>query len=325
MKTFRALRVSRDGAPPKVEDLPMDALPPGEALIRVRYSGVNYKDALAGTAAVPILRKPRLTGGIDLAGVVEHSDSPALSPGDEVLVNGCGLSETHDGGYAEYARVPADWVVPMPAGLDARAAMVIGTAGFTAALALHVMERNGQTPGDGPILVTGATGGVGGFALALLSAQGYECVAATRKAERRDYLLSLGAREVVAPPAPVEGALGKAQWGGAIDNLGGRALEAALRTTRPWGNVVSVGLAESPDFAGTVMPHVVRGVSLLGVSSTNCPMPLRRALWEKLGGPWRLQLDRIAIEETDLDGLPACFRRLLDGTMCGRFLVAVGG
>ena len=294
----------------------------GEVLIAVEYSGVNYKDALAGAGAAEILRSSPLTGGIDLAGVVAESASPELPCGSAVLINGSGLGETRDGGYAPYALAPADIVVPIPPPLDARAAMIIGTAGFTAALAIERMRDNGQRAEDGPLLVTGASGGVGSFAVHLLAKLGYEVVAATRKPRAHDYLRKLGAARVVGALEDMPRALGKAQWGGAIDNLGGAALAAVVAATRPWGNVVSVGLAQSRKLPLTVLPFVVRGVSLLGVTSANCPMAWKKRIWTLLAGEMRPTcMDEVLADTLTLQDLPRCFRRLLAGEVRGRLLI----
>ncbi len=309
-----------------IENTSVAAPAAGEVLIAVDYSGVNYKDALAGAGAAKITRTSPLTGGIDLAGVVAESAAPALAPGTAVLVHGSGLSETRDGGYAPYALVPADLVVPIPMPLDTRTAMIIGTAGFTAALAIERMRDNGQRPDGGPVLVTGASGGVGSFAVHLLAKLGFEVVAATRKPGARDYLHKLGAACVIGAPesssrAPAR-ALDKAQWGGAIDNLGGGALAVAVAATRPWGNVVSVGLAQSQSLPLTVMPFIIRGVSLLGVTSANCPMHRKRHIWELLAGEMHPNcLDDMLADTKTLQDLPACFQRLLSGKQQGRTLI----
>jgi len=295
----------------------------GEVLIEVHYSGVNYKDALAGANAAPILRTSPLTGGIDLAGVVIESAAPGLAAGTEVLVNGAGLSETRDGGYAPYAVVPADIVVPVTPPLDMRGAMIIGTAGFTAALALERMQTNGQRPEHGPVVVTGACGGVGGFAVHLLSRLGYETVASTRNPDSsRDYLEKLGAARVTGAVQAPAGTLGAAQWGGAIDNLGGETAAALLATTKPWGNVVSIGLAQSAQLPATVLPFIVRGVSLLGVTSANCPMAWKRRIWTRLATDLLPQcLDHILADTITLNDLPAAFQQILAGKIRGRLLV----
>lgn len=332
-RNYRAFRIHQGGAAGEfragVEQLPLAAPEQGEVLIQVQYSGVNYKDALAGTKDAlvgrgrgSILRVDELNGGIDLAGKVVESASDDFRVGDAVLVNGCGLSETRDGGYAEYARVPADIVVPVTGGLDARRAMIIGTAGFTAAMALHAMQINGQTPERGPIAVTGASGGVGSFALHLFSRAGYDCSAITRSLDARDYLTGLGAREVIPAPDAVEGPMGRARWGGAVDNLGGETLSTLLKTTRAFGNVVSIGLAQSSSLETSMMPFIIRGVNLLGATSANCTIELRRALWRKLGDEWLPDcFDAVLADTVTLDALPATFKRVLAGEVRGRVLV----
>ena len=281
---FKAWRIhqTKDSFSAGFEELSLDDLTDGEVVIEVSYSGVNYKDAMAGTDSAKILRKSPLVGGIDLAGKVLADASGRFSAGAAVFAQGGGLGEIYDGGYAPYARVPADLVMALPDGLDAFSVMAIGTAGFTAAYAIELMERNGQHPEDGPVLVTGATGGVGSFAVHLLTQRGYRCVAATRKHDRADYLKSLGAEAVTESVEPVVGTLGKATWAGAIDSLGGGTLASVVKTTRPYGNVVCIGRAESEDLPLSVIPFIIRGVSLLGVTSANCPMGVRRKVWQRL-------------------------------------------
>jgi NADPH2:quinone reductase len=324
--TFQAFRIRRNegGIAAAVERLRLDDLSPGEVVIRVSYSGINYKDALAGTGAGRILRRFPLNGGVDLAGTVESSTDPAYHPGQDVLVTGCGLSETLDGGYAQFARVPAQAVVPMPVGLDARSAMAIGTAGFAAALAIVRMETNGQTPGAGPVVVTGATGGVGSLAIDMLTAGGYEAVAVTGKAEAAEYLRTLGAREVLDRGAlqfsdtPLE----SARWGGAIDNVGGPMLAWLLRTMHDRGNVASVGLAGNSQLSTTVMPFILRGVSILGVNSAATPRPQRLAVWARIASDLKPRhLDYIVRGTVGLDELPGAFRPYIEGRVLGRTLV----
>ena len=332
VESYRAFRIHGGGGTADTFSAGVETVtytPPdkNEVVIRVHWSGINYKDALAGTDAVPVVRIDELTGGIDLAGeIVEAGDDvpDAFSIGTHVIVNGCGLSEDHDGGYAEYARIPADWLVPVGE-LDTKRAMLIGTAGFTAALALHVMHRNGQTPEMGPIAVTGASGGVGSFAINLLSRLGYECVAVTRSAHSSDtekYLRALGASRVIEIPEVNSALLKRVEWGGAIDSLGGDALMTLLKATRPWGNVVSVGLAQSPTLTTSVMPFIVRGVNLLGVTSANCPISLRRELWKLLGKEWLPDcFESVHAGTVTLDTLQASFERILKGEVRGRLLV----
>jgi len=285
---FKAFRVhnesGRIGA--RFETLTLEDLNPGNVVIRVAYSDINYKDALAATGAGKILRKYPLVGGIDLAGVVESSQDSRYKPGDPVLITGSALSETHDGGYAEFARVSGDWVIPMPPGLDVRTAMAIGTAGFTAALAIHRMEHNGQTPQKGPIVVTGATGGVGSIAIDMLAARGYEVIAVTGKAQATDYLLSLGAASVLLRAEINFGAkpLEAAQFAGAIDNVGGEMLTWLTRSMDFWGNIASIGLTGSAQLNMTVMPFILRGINLLGINSSATPRELRLKVWERIAG-----------------------------------------
>lgn len=307
-----------------IETMTIDNLSPGDVVIKVEYSSVNYKDALAGIGTGKILRKSPLNGGIDLAGIIVSSESEQFSVGQEVLVNGCGLSEVHDGGYSQYARVPSDWVIPVPGSLTARTAMIIGTAGFTAALAIQRMQDNHQFPDNGPILVTGATGGVGSFSVQLLSQLGYHVVAMTRKSQQHDFLRALGAKQIISPSEIVidSRSLHKGRWGGAIDNLGGDTLAWLTKTVKPWGNIVSVGMAAGVKMETTAMPFILRGVSLLGVSSASCPQMLRRALWSKLGNELLPEnLDNICTAEVGLETLTDAFKNLLQGNVHGRQIV----
>jgi acrylyl-CoA reductase (NADPH) len=326
VQSFRACRIHNNSGRvvAAIEELSLDALSPGEVVIRVHYSSVNYKDALAATGRGKILRRFPLNGGVDLAGVVTDSVDDRFRAGDEVLVTGCGLGESHDGGFSAVARVPADWVVPLPAGLSLFDAMVLGTAGFTAALAIDRLEQNGQQPSLGPLLVTGASGGVGSVAIDLLSARGYEVVAMTRKPGATAYLEGLGAASVmpcdslVADGRPLQ----SAQWGGAIDNVGGKVLAGLIGSTRPWGNIASIGMAGGSDCHTTVMPFILRAVSVLGISSANCPMERRLRVWQRLVSDLRpVHLAQIVAGVIDLEELPAVFERLLEGTHQGRFVV----
>jgi acrylyl-CoA reductase (NADPH) len=325
---FRAYRIrERDGVVQAgFERLTLDDLTPGEVVIRAQYSSINYKDALAATGRGRVLRRFPLVGGIDVAGVVESSSDARFAAGDAVLVTGCGLGEDHDGGYAGRVRVPADWVVLLPHGLTQFDVMAIGTAGFTAALALDRMEQNGQRPGDGPLLVTGATGGVGSLAIDLFSAQGYEVVALTGKPDAEDYLRELGAtalldrRQLEMGTRPLE----KAQWGGAVDNAGGDTLAWLTRSVRPWGSIASIGLAGGSELHTTVMPFILRGVNILGITSANCPMQRRRHVWQRLATDLRPRHLDVIVEATiDFDELPAAFERIFSGRHCGRTVVKV--
>lgn len=296
----------------------------GEVLVRVQYSSVNYKDALAGTGKGKIVRSFPRIGGIDAAGVVESSRDPRFREGDAVIATGWGLSIDDDGGYATWLCCPADCLVPMPDGLDPRAAMILGTAGFTAALALHRMQVNGQRPDMGPVLVTGASGGVGSMAIAIFSRLGYEVTAVSGKAELHPWLQSLGASEIIPRDglADAKRPLEKARFGGAVDNVGGELLAQITRTVGPWGNIAAIGLAGGHELHTTVMPFILRGVSLLGCNSVDVPTPLRRDLWQHLADDWRpAALDSMVSEQIGLDGLTDCFERVLSGRIHGRILV----
>jgi acrylyl-CoA reductase (NADPH) len=327
MDSFRALRVHENTdstVRAALETLTLDDLSPGEVIIRSRYSSVNYKDALAATGKGRILRRLPLIAGVDVAGEVTASVDERFQAGDQVLVTGCGLGESHDGGFSEVVRVPADWVVPLPQGMTLFDAMLLGTAGFTAALAIDRMEQNGLLPAQGPVVVTGASGGVGSVAIDLLSGRGYEVVALSRKLEAADYLRSLGAAEVLeAKTASASGKpLDAARWAGAIDNVGGEVLGWLTRTVQPWGSIASVGLAGGAELHTTVMPFILRGVSLLGITSANCPMPRRLKVWQRLVTDLQPQhLQNIIAGQVTLDQLPAVFETLLSGEHRGRYLV----
>lgn len=329
MQTFRAFRIHQDGGQVRagIEELPLEQAGPGEVLIRAAYSSVNYKDALAGSGRGKIMHRFPLTGGIDVSGVVAESADRRFHEGDQVLVTGYGLSQDHDGGYAEYARVPGDWVVPLPDRMSLYDAMALGTAGFTAGLAVQRMEDNRQRPERGPIAVTGATGGVGSFAIDLLSGLGYEVVAITGKVFERDYLVSLGAAEVRSRHDLAIGTrpLEKAIWGGAVDSAGGELLAWLTRTVGPWGNIASIGLAAGHDLHTTVMPFILRGVSLLGIDSARCEMPLRQQIWDRLSSDLAPRhLSRIARRTIGLEELPDTFGRMLLGELRGRTVVLLG-
>ncbi len=331
MPTFKALRVhhSPSGPTAAVESISAEQLSPGAVRVRVAYSGLNYKDALAITGRGTIMRSYPRVAGIDLSGVVESSEDPAFRPGERVLATGAGLGEWLDGGLAEYARLPAEALVPLPAGLTLLEAMALGTAGFTAALALRRMLENHQDPAQGPIAVTGASGGVGGIALLLLKQAGFQTAAITGKPEAAPQLQELGADEVIDRGQLDLGAkpLEKAIWGGAVDNLGGEVLTYLTRTVKPWGNIACVGLAQSATLATTVMPLILRGVSLLGIHSVQVPRPWRLALWEQLAGPWRPQRleQRIVRAVIGLEQVPQAARELVAGQARGRYVVRLAG
>ena len=324
---FRAFRIHSDDAGYRsgIETISLDDLNPGEVVVKAAYSSVNYKDALAGTGKGKILRRFPLVGGIDIAGHVVASADPAFKEGDAVLVTGSGLSETRDGGYAEYARLESKWTVALPAGLSLREAMILGTAGFTAALGLLRMTDNRQTPDLGPLAVTGATGGVGSLAVAIYSKAGYEVHAISGKPEHADYLKSLGASEVLGREALATTApMASVRFGGGLDNVGGTMLAALLAQTAPYGNVASCGLAASPELHATVMPFIIRGVSLLGVASAGTARDIRHMVWKRLASDWKpADLDAICTREATLDELPAVFETMLAGGSLGRTVVRI--
>jgi acrylyl-CoA reductase (NADPH) len=329
MTHFRAFRIRQDDAGYRagIEGMATDALTPGEVLVKVAYSSVNYKDALAGTGKGKILRQFPLNGGIDVAGHVVASTDPAFKEGDAVLCTGSGLSETRDGGYGEYARLDARWTVLLPRGLSLRESMILGTAGFTAALALLQMEGNRQTPALGPIAVTGATGGVGMLAVDMYSRAGYEVHAISGKTDSFDVLRGLGAsecidrRQLVFSGKPMD----SARFGGALDNVGGAMLAGLLPLIAPYGNVAICGNAGGVAFDSTVMPFIIRGVNLLGVASAGTARDIRERVWQHLADDWKPRhLERIATREMTLDELPAVFARMLAGESFGRTLVRIG-
>ena len=289
---FRAFRIHSDAESHRaaIEGLRLDQLSEGEVVIKAAFSSINYKDALAGSGKGKILRHSPLVGGIDVAGHVVASSAPAFREGDPVLCTGCGLSETRDGGYSEYVRLPAEWTVPLPTGLDLREAMILGTAGFTAALSLYRMEQNGQHPEQGPIVVTGATGGVGILAIDLLTRAGYSAHAITGKIQQLDFLLGIGAKQVISRQdlhwgqRPLENTL----WAGAIDSVGSDMLAGLTRVIQPYGNIASCGLAAGHGLHTTVMPFIIRGVSLLAspLRAPLAPFAIRSGIaWARTGSP----------------------------------------
>jgi len=329
---FTAFRINqmRNGEKKKIvsafEQICLDDLTAGEVVIKVAYSDINYKDALAATGKGRILRTYPLVGGIDLSGVVVSSIDKRFSIGDKVLVCGAQLSELYDGGYSEYARVKADSIVPLPQGLSLRDVMALGTAGYTAAIAIQRMEDNGQVPERGPIVVTGATGGVGSFAINMLSNIGYQVIAYTGKAEQEPYLRKLGAtsfinrHELDMGSKPLE----NAQWGGAIDNVGGETLSWLTRTTNVWGNIASIGLAGGIKLDSTVMPFILRGVSLLGINSVEMPYSVRTQAWKRLAGDLKpTKLSLISPTTIPFSKLPAAFNSYVEGTVTGRTVVEI--
>ena len=311
----------------RFETLTLDDLNPGEVVIKAAYSDVNYKDALAATGAGRIMKRFPMVVGIDVSGVVVRSEDPRFREGDSVLVIGSGLGEERDGGYSEYVRLPAEVVMPLPMGLSLFEAMAIGTAGFTAALAIQRMEDNGQTPRQGTILVNGATGGVGSYAIDMLAGLGYPVTAFTGKRESDAYLGKLGARDILyrgetdLGQRPLERAL----WAGAIDSVGGDELAWLTRTVLPLGNIASIGLAGGIQLNTTVMPFILRGVNLLGINSVLIPMSLKQKVVDRMASDLRPRhLDDIVTRTVALTEVESVFQGYLDGTVTGRTVVRIG-
>jgi putative YhdH/YhfP family quinone oxidoreductase len=328
MHRFKAYRTFEDDkvVSSRFVEMTEDDLDPGDVIVRTKYSTINYKDALSSSGAGRIMRKFPTVGGIDMAGTVESSADPRFRRGDKVIVHAYDFGVAHDGGYAEYVRVPGDWIVRRPEAMTAFDAMTLGTAGFTAAQAIMLMEYSGLKPENGPVVVTGATGGVGSVAIEILAKIGYHVVAITGKETGTAYLLGLGAKEVrlrqsidLTAIRPLE----KATWAGAIDNLGGDILAWILSSMNIGGTVASVGLAGSAKLHTTVMPFILRGVQLLGVDSANCPMELRQAIWNKLAIAWRPDGVHDSVRTIDFDELPTHFDAYLKGLVRGRTVVRI--
>ncbi|MGB0127504.1 MAG: oxidoreductase [Rhodocyclaceae bacterium] len=305
-----------------------DQLDRGEVTLRVAYSSVNYKDALAATGAGKIIRRYPCVGGIDMSGTVVASTDARFAEGDLVIATSYDIGVAHHGGYAEFGRVPADWVVPLPQGLTLKEAMALGTAGFTAALGIVRMEQNGLQPASGPVIVTGATGGVGSLAIDMLAGLGYHVVALTGKENETEYLKTLGASEVMLRSSldlsrirPMDRAL----WAGAVDNLGGDVLAWIASTMKQDGTIASIGLAASAALKTTVMPFILRGACLLGIDSGYCAMPLRRSVWDRLARDLRPRHLASMVRTVPLDALPGLFDEFLQGRAHGRVVVEVAG
>jgi acrylyl-CoA reductase (NADPH) len=326
MAKFKAFRISE--VDKKVQaayvEYGLEDLDPGEVVVKVAYSDVNYKDALAATGKGRILLRPSCIGGIDFSGTVVSSTDARFAKGEAVLATGFDIGVKHHGGYAEYARVPADWLVKLPKGLTLWEAMAFGTAGFTAGLAIVRMEQNGLKPANGPVIVDGATGGVGSIAVDALARLGYEVVALTGKANESDYLKTLGAKDVrlrgeldLTKIRPLD----KATWAGAVDNLGGEVLAWMASTMKIGGCIASIGLAASTTLNTTVLPFILRGVSLLGVDSVNCPMPLREEVWRRLAGDMRPAHLKELAHTIPFGELPSVFEKFIAAQIRGRVVV----
>jgi len=325
---FRAIRADKTDAGQDVRFVEMDEseLMDGDVTVRVTHSTVNYKDGLALSGKLPIIRRFPMVLGIDLAGVVESSGRPDFKAGDEVVLTGYGLSETHFGGYAGKARVNGGWLVRLPQGLSRPEAMAVGTAGFTAMLSVLALERHGLTPAAGPALVTGAAGGVGSIAISLLAAKGWTVIASTGRASEADYLKGLGAAEIIdraslsAPGKP----LGKERWTAAVDSVGSTTLANVLSQTRYGGAVAACGNAGGMDLPATVAPFILRGVSLLGVDSVQCPMPVRLEAWRRLAADLDRAKLKTVTQTIPFDETFEAGRRILKGETRGRLVVEIG-
>lgn len=329
MDKFKAFRVhNQDGQiEARFDRVTVDEIGTGNVVIKSAFSSINYKDALAATGAGRIMKRFPLVAGIDAAGYVHESEDARFKPGDPVVIVGCGLGEEHDGGYSEFVRVKSDWIAPLPEGLTLREAMAIGTAGFTAGMAIQRMEDNGQTPEKGPIFVTGATGGVGGIAVTMLSGLGYEVAALTIVPGSEGYLKGLGASEIIDGNTLEMGErpLEKGLWAGAIDAVGGKTLGWITRSMKPLGNIASIGMAGGIGLESTVMPFILRGVNLLGINSTYCPVALREKVWARLAGDLKPRaIDAIANRTVALDEIPGLFDDFVQGRTTGRTIIRIG-
>jgi acrylyl-CoA reductase (NADPH) len=325
--TFKAIVIEKTDGGQKVglTDFNEVNLMEGDVTVRVEWSTVNYKDGLAVTGKAPVVRRFPMIAGIDLAGTVESSSHPQWQPGDKVIVNGWGMGETHLGGYAEKARVKGDWLVRLPARHGAREAMAIGTAGYTAMLAVMALERHGVAPQQGPVIVTGAAGGVGSVAVVLLAQRGFTVIASTGRPSEADYLRTLGAAEIIERKELAAAAkpLGRERWAGGIDSVGSTTLANVLSMTRYGGAVAACGLAGGMDLPASVAPFILRGVSLLGIDSVMCPIDRRREAWQRLATD--LDAGKLAemTSEIDLAGVIEAGRRIVEGGVRGRIVVKV--
>ena len=326
-KTFKAMVVEEAGEKNfvrTIKDRSTDELPEGELLIRVHYSSLNYKDALSASGNRGVTKNFPHTPGVDASGVVEESTDPGFSAGDEVIVHAYDLGCNTSGGFGEYIRVPAPWVIKLPANLSLRESMIYGTAGFTAAYSVLELERHGVTPDKGEILVTGATGGVGSVAVAILAKLGYDVVASTGKTDQEQFLLDLGAKEVISRDESRDESgrpMLKGRWAGVVDTVGGEILVTAIKATKPMGVVTCCGNVASADLPLNVYPFILRGIVLIGIDSQNCPMKRRIEAWDRLSREWKLdKLDSIGKEVT-LDQLENEIALILEGKQVGRVLV----
>jgi putative YhdH/YhfP family quinone oxidoreductase len=325
-KTFKALIVTESGEKQftrKIGEKTIADLPGGEVLVRIKYSSLNYKDALSASGNRGVTRNYPHTPGIDAAGRVERSEVDGINPGDEVIVTSYDLGMNTSGGFGQYIRVPAEWVVKLPSKMTAKESMIFGTAGFTAGMSVHMLIQSVASQ-DGEILVTGASGGVGSMAVAILAKLGFQVVAVSGKPEAANFLASLGAQKTIARDEATDTSgrpLLKSRWAGVIDTVGGEILATAVKTTNPWGIVTCCGNVASPDLPLNVFPFILRGVKLVGIDSQNCPMALRSEIWQRLARDWKpAQLDSIH-REIGLAQLDDYIGRILKGRTKGRILV----
>ena len=329
-KTFKAFVVTETADKRyqrRIEEKAIDDLPPGEVLVRVRYSSLNYKDALSASGNRGVTRSYPHTPGIDAAGTVAESRDSRFNPGDAVIVTSYDLGMNTSGGFGQYIRVPADWVVPLPDGLTSREAMCYGTAGFTAALSVFKLTEFGVRPQNGEVLVSGATGGVGGIAVAILTKLGYPVAAVNGKVDAADYLREIGARRVISIEEATDTSgrpLLKSRWAGSIDAVGGDILATAIKSVNANGVVTTCGNVASPELPINVYPFILRGVSLVGIDSQNCPMPARRAAWNKLAGEWKIPQMEAVVEEITMADLEDRVVRMLNRQHRGRAVVCIG-
>jgi putative YhdH/YhfP family quinone oxidoreductase len=326
-KFFKALIVDKteEKFSVQIKDIASDDLPDGDVIIKVAYSSVNYKDGLASIPKGKIVRSYPFIPGIDMAGIVVESKDSRYKEGDEVIATSYEIGVSHYGGYSEYARIPADWIVPLPENLSLKEAMIYGTAGFTAALSVHRLEENGLRPEKGKVLVTGATGGVGSLAISILAKRGYEVIASTGKESEHSFLKKLGAKEILTREEVTEEnikALDKQLWAGAVDPVGGRTLASILSKTAYNGSVAVSGLTGGTDVPTTVFPFILRGINLLGIDSVYCPMEIRKIVWKRMATDFKPEvLQDIINKEVSLEELPASLASILKGEARGRTIV----
>lgn len=330
-RKFRAMVVTEKGEnnfSREIKERWTEDLPQGNVLIRVLYSSLNYKDALSATGNKGVTKTYPHTPGIDAAGLVEESDSSVFNPGDEVIVHCYDLGQNTPGGFGQYIRVPAEWVIPLPDGLKLRESMIYGTSGFTAAHCIYRLQQHEVKPGSGEILVTGATGGVGSSAVAILSKLGYHVVASTGKTDQKEFLTSLGAVEIISREESVDSSgkpLLKGRWSGVVDTVGGDILSTAIRSARYGGIVTCCGNVAGHEINTSVYPFILRGVILIGIDSASCPMDLRAGLWEKLAGEYRIDNLEDLAREITLEQLSDNIDLILQGKQKGKVLVNMSG